>query len=190
MINPSSYYILFVTNSFCPLLEQFLTNKTFLVHIHNNFFRFLGRSALRLWYLGLKKTSLQSQVIIKVSNTWCVFVRASLHMRREEKPTRCRWKIYCTYNMLNMFRTLQCPSSGARDYMFVITASGVRCLAAGCWGSDAGQQAVRPERGMLHSVASSWFFFSTHMQRRTDNTHRVYKVYMSVSVTFSLSQAC
>jgi len=25
--------------------------------------------------------------------------------------------IYCTYNMLNMFRALLCPSSGARDYM-------------------------------------------------------------------------
>jgi len=25
-------------------------------------------------------------------------------MRREEKTTRCDWMVYCTYNMLNMFR--------------------------------------------------------------------------------------
>ena len=49
---------------------------------------------------------------------------------REEKPTRCHWMVYCTYNMLNMFRVLLCPSSEARDYMCVITAYGVRCL--GC----------------------------------------------------------
>ena len=24
--------------------------------------------------------------------------------RREEKPTRCHWMVYCTYNMLNMFQ--------------------------------------------------------------------------------------
>jgi len=39
--------------------------------------------------------------------------------------------VYCTYNMLNTFRALLCPSSGARDCMCVITAYGVRCL--GCW---------------------------------------------------------
>ena len=33
--------------------------------------------------------------------------------------------------MLNMFRAPLCPSSGARDYMCVITAYGVRSL--GCW---------------------------------------------------------
>ena len=58
--------------------------------------------------------------------TWCVFVRALLHMRTEEKPTRCHWMFYCFYDTLNMFRALVCPSSGARDYMF-ITACGVRC---------------------------------------------------------------
>ena len=67
----------------------------------------------------------------KYSEFLCVFVRASLHMRREEKPTRCHWMVYCTHNMLNMVRALLCPSSGARDYMCVITASGVQCLV--CW---------------------------------------------------------
>ena len=46
---------------------------------------------------------------------WCVFVRASLHMRREEKPTRCHCKFYCIYDTLNMFRALLCPLSGALD---------------------------------------------------------------------------
>jgi hypothetical protein len=66
--------------------------------------------------------------------TWCVFVRPSLHIRREEKSITCHWMLYCTYNMLNMFRAHLCPSSGARDYMCVITAYGVRCL--GCWLSE------------------------------------------------------
>jgi hypothetical protein len=47
------------------------------------------------------------------------------------KPTRCHCMLYCTYNMLNMFRAILCPSSGARDHMCVITAYGVQCL--GCW---------------------------------------------------------
>ena len=59
-----------------------------------------------------------------LSFIWRVFVRASLHIRREEKPTRCYWIVYCTYNLLNMFRALLCPSSGARDYMCVVTAYG------------------------------------------------------------------
>ena len=49
-----------------------------------------------------------------------------------------------------MFRALLCPLSGARDYMCVIAACGVQCLVAGCRGSSAGQQAMRPGRGMLH----------------------------------------
>jgi len=49
-----------------------------------------------------------------------------------------------------MFRALICPSSGAPDYMYVIAACGVQCLAAGCRGSGAGQQGVRPGRGTLH----------------------------------------
>jgi len=55
-------------------------------------------------------------------------------MRTEEKPTRCYWMVYCTYNLLNMCRALSCPLSGARDYMCVITAYGVPCF--GCWWSE------------------------------------------------------
>ena len=53
------------------------------------------------------------------------------YLRREEKPTRCHWMVYCTYNLLYIFRALLCPSSGARDYLCVITAYGLRCL--GYW---------------------------------------------------------
>ena len=49
-----------------------------------------------------------------------------------------------------MFRALLCPSSGALGYMCVVTAYGVQCLVAGCRGSGAGQQGVRPGKGMLH----------------------------------------
>ena len=66
---------------------------------------------------------------------------------------------YCTYDMLNMFRALLCPSSGALDYMCVIAAYGVQCLAAGCRGSGAGQQAIRPEKGMLHDYRRATSLF-------------------------------
>ena len=63
----------------------------------------------------------------------CMLVRASLYLRREENQCRCCWMIYCTYNLLNMFRALIFPLSGARDYTCVITAYGVWC--PGCWWS-------------------------------------------------------
>jgi hypothetical protein len=75
-------------------------------------------------------------------------------MRREEKPTRCHWMVHCTYNMLNMFRALLCPSSGDRNYMCVITAYGVRFL--GCWLSEV---RCRAAWGMLLAQHPS---FRTH----------------------------
>ena len=71
-----------------------------------------------------------------------MFVRASMHMRREEEPAKCHRMLYCTYNILNMFRVLLCPLSGARDYMCVIAAYGVQFLVAACRGSGAEQQAM------------------------------------------------
>jgi len=35
---------------------------------------------------------------------------------KNKKPTRCHLLFYCTSYRLNMFQTLLCPSSGARDY--------------------------------------------------------------------------
>ena len=43
--------------------------------------------------------------------------------------------------------------------MCVITAYGVQCLFAGCRGSDAEQQAVSPERGMLHDCSRAASLF-------------------------------
>jgi hypothetical protein len=59
------------------------------------------------------------------------------------------WMIYCTYNLLNMFRALMCPSSGARDYTCVIAAYGAKCL--GCWWSAVRCRAavMRPGWGKL-----------------------------------------
>jgi hypothetical protein len=65
------------------------------------------------------------------------------------------WLIALT--MFNMSRVLLCPSSGARDYMCIITAEGGQCLVAGCWRSGVGQQAIRPGRGML--LAYRWFYY-------------------------------
>ena len=62
--------------------------------------------------------------------------------------------VYCTYDMLNMFRARLCPPSGAREYMCVITTCGVQRLVTGCQWSGAGQQAVSPGRGMLCHAAS------------------------------------
>ena len=105
-----------------------------------------------------------------IKRAWAITIHCSLvqsdipnspqYMRREEKPTRCHCTLYCTYETLNMFRALLCPSSGALDYMYAIAAYGVQCLVAGCRGSGAGQQGVRPGRGMLHDSVvqhpSSW----------------------------------
>ena len=80
-------------------------------------------------------------------------------LRREERTTRCHWMLYCTYDMLNMFRAPLCPSSGALDYMCVIATYGVQCLVAGCRGSGAGKQGVRPGRGMLHDCSRATSLF-------------------------------
>ena len=46
-----------------------------------------------------------------------------------------------------------------RDYMCVIAAYGVQCFVAGCRGSGAEQQAVRPERGMLYDCSRAASLF-------------------------------
>jgi len=68
--------------------------------------------------------------------------------------------VYCTYNMLNMFRALLCPSSGSRDYMCVITECGVQC-----------NQALHTIGGNnTHIVSSSWWWAQNcpkHVERIT-----------------------
>jgi hypothetical protein len=119
--------------------------------------------------------------------------------------------LYWTYDMLNMFRVLLCPSSGPQDMCYYCLGCwllGVRCRAAGCasrkrdadsllpctWPPTTSNEALHTIGGsnthivssswwwaykcpkhvehiisaINHSVASSWFFFSTRMQRCTD----------------------
>jgi hypothetical protein len=60
--------------------------------------------------------------------------------------------------------------------MCVIATYGVQCFVAGCRESDAGQQAVRPGRGMLHgcSCAASLFLDAqpTALHLTPDNQQR------------------
>ena len=119
--------------------------------------------------------------------TWFVFVRASLHMHREEKPARCYWALYCTYDTHNMFWAFLCPSSGIGDYMCVITAYGVQCLVAGCRGSGAVQQGVvsrkrdaahvqHPSFGTLSLLHCTWPPTTSNQALHTiggNNTHIV-----------------
>jgi len=55
--------------------------------------------------------------------------------------------VYCTYNMLNMFRALLCPSLGARDY--------IRLWCAMCVGSNVDHH--------HHCICSS-HFLRLHLQ--------------------------
>jgi hypothetical protein len=47
---------------------------------------------------------------------WWVTDHSSSIICRRKKPTRCYTVVYWTCNLLNMFRALLCPSSGAWDY--------------------------------------------------------------------------
>ena len=54
-----------------------------------------------------------------------------------EKPTRCYTMVYWTYNPLNMFPALLCPSSGARDYTGGYSMWHITCCSATSLNSDA-----------------------------------------------------
>ena len=131
---------------------QFMWPVVLLIHAFTHFIRcirgklrIVGRYIEHFWTLNIMTWNFS--FLSAFAKLWKATI--SFVMRREEKPTRCHWMVYCTYNMLNMFRALLCPSSGAREYMCVITAYGVQCLVAGCRRSGAGQPAMRSEWGML-----------------------------------------
>ena len=87
------------------------------------------------YFIGLYNDSLHplyrklNRILLTVKYT------SSLCVEKKNQLDATEWFIAL---MLNMFRALLCPSSGARDYMRVITAYGVQCLVAGCRGSSAG----------------------------------------------------
>ena len=75
---------------------------------------------------------------------WIKFLGFCVEKKNQLDVTEC---FNCTYDTLNMFRGLLCPSSGARDYMCVITAYGVQCFFAGCRGQEEGFCSIPlPER--------------------------------------------
>ena len=84
--------------------------------------------------------------------TWCLSVRPSLHMPREEKPTRCHCILYGTYDTLNMFRALLCPPSGGRG---IIRRKRDHQDEE---GSSGGRGIIRRKRDVpRHSCATSLF---------------------------------
>ena len=78
---------------------------------------------------------------------WCVFVRASLHLRREENQLDVTECFIALMICSACFGHFYCPSSGARDYMCVVTAYGVQWLVAGCRGSGAGSRLCVQKEG-------------------------------------------
>ena len=97
-----------------------------------------------------RRTS-RSKQKFQLLTDWIKDVEETTGEHREEKPTKCHRMLYCTYDMLNMFRALLYPSSGARDYMCIITAYGMQCLVAGCRGSGADSRLCVQEEGCCTS---------------------------------------
>ena len=62
----------------------------------------------------------------------------------KKNPTRCHWMVYCTYNMLNMFRALLFPPKGTRDYMCYYR---LWYAVLGCWLSGAGSRLCVQDEG-------------------------------------------
>jgi hypothetical protein len=77
------------------------------------------------WFIGMIYIPKIKNELLPLRPAWnfnmCLSVHRLYTWRR--KPTRCSI-VYWSCNLLNMFRALICPSSGARDYTFV-TACGV-----------------------------------------------------------------
>jgi len=86
--------------------------------------------------------------------------------------------LYCTYNLLNMFRALICPSSRARDYTCVMIAccsapnsrppttkalhticGNNTIIVSSCWwwAYNCPKHVEQIISAIKHSVASSWF---------------------------------
>ena len=79
--------------------------------------------------------------------------KTSVRIMGGRKPTRCHNMFYWTCNLLNMFRTHLCPSSGARDY----TVWYVACNSWLVGRSGTGQQAMHsiPHLGRIACCSES-----------------------------------
>ena len=143
--------------SFLPFL--FILYLGYYIYILYLFTAAMNLISMYLWSVGEHRggTSLSS------SQCWRDFTQAQTPVSktyvykflRKEKPNRCHWIIYCTYNMFKMFRAILCPSSGARYYIVLLPPMVCDAFVAGCWRSGAEQQAVCPGRGTLQHP-SSW----------------------------------
>jgi len=69
-------------------------------------------------------------------------------MRREEKPTRCYWMVYCTCNLLNMFRALNVPIIGSSRLHVYLCYYRIWCVMP--WLLVVGGQV----QGSMHSLLS------------------------------------
>ena len=100
-------------------------------------------------------------------------------------PTRCNRGFCCrSYCLLNMFRALLCPSSGAQEYYTVVAACGISCCGFSSSWSGVELRVMRPVcRMLVYSVASSWHFISTYKRRCTvkitSNSHSSLPSYSS-----------
>ena len=89
----------------------------------------------------------------------CVFVRASLHMRREENPTRCHWMVYALIIRATCFGHLYAHHQELKTICVLLPPMVCDALVAGCRRSGAGQMAMHPGWGMLLEQHPS---FRTH----------------------------
>ena len=70
-------------------------------------------------------------------------------------PTRCNRGFYCrSYCLLNMFRALPCPSSGAQEYYTVVAACGILCCGFSSSWSGVELRVMRPVCRMLQHPAN------------------------------------
>ena len=86
---------------------------------------FLCNISYRVFLNKLSSNSISGQMNTHITYTKPINMQHTMHQRREENQLDATECFYCTYNLLNMFRALICPSSGARVYTCVIAAYGV-----------------------------------------------------------------
>jgi hypothetical protein len=94
---------------------------------------------------------------------WWVIDCASLIICKKKKPTRCYTVVYWTYNLLNKFRALLCPSSGAQDCKDSISTwhmtPCLRLVAGLVWNEGCSSSYIPyPGRATFCIVLSSWWW--------------------------------
>jgi len=98
---------------------------------------------------------------------------------KNKKPTRCHLLFYCTAYRLNMFRTLLCPSSGARDYDVDYDQCGNQhhsrellmigiAMSETCW-------AYKKYNKITSGIYLVFLFFSYHNDARS-NKHQIHVI--------------